>query len=179
MIRKLITPLVLLLSVVVTANIGLAEEEVVDSTKPAINVRFVMNYCSDLKATRHFYTDLVGLSELSYIYEEDWQWLNYKCDGLEFIFFEDKSLPVVSEFSEQPGWDGGTLHRTSWSIQVPLEQLAATVKRLREAGVTAKFEKPQWQQDSYWSYPVLDPSGNTVELYSTVKERPASTEWAE
>ncbi len=38
---------------------------------------------------------------------------------------------------------------------------------------------PTWRQASYWGFTVLDPAGNTVEIYCAVKEKPANNEWKE
>lgn len=45
------------------------------------------------------------------------------------------------------------------------------------AGARSFFDEPQWQQDTYWEFPVLDPMENTVEIYATPKEKPESKEW--
>jgi hypothetical protein len=155
-------------------------ESVMTDAGHKVNIKFVYNYCSSIDAMRFFYTELIGLNETSYQNDPDWKWLVYKCGGFEFMFFEAPGLSAASEFSEQPGWDGGTLPRVSWSIEVPEADFADAVARLSAAeGVRCFADKPVWAQDSYWSFPVLDPMGNTAEIYSMVKERPASTEWGE
>jgi catechol 2,3-dioxygenase-like lactoylglutathione lyase family enzyme len=150
----------------------------VDAPKPKAAIKFVYQHCNDLPAMRRFYTELVGMNETSFKDEGDWHWLVYKCDGFEFMIFPaSEPLPVTDAWSAQPGYDGGTLDGMSWSVEVPEPDFAATVDRLRAAGVPRLWEWPTWQQDSYWSFPVRDPQGNTVEVCCTVAQRPASTTW--
>jgi catechol 2,3-dioxygenase-like lactoylglutathione lyase family enzyme len=133
---------------------------------------------NDIDAMRHFYTDLVGLAEGSYRNDAQYGWLTYDCGGFEFMCFRtSQPLPVPEQFSAQPGWEGGQRLAISWSVSIPEAQFAEVVQRLKSDGVKCFAEQPLWAQDSYWSFPVLDPTGNTVELYCEVKERPASTEW--
>jgi len=156
----------------------MADEPTAPTKQPAVSIKYVYLYVNDIEVMRHFYTDLVGLEQGAYRNDEQWGWLTYDCGGFEFMCFRAAApLPVPDEFAAQPGWSGGTRDTVSWSISQPEDGFAACVQRMREAGVSCKFEKPQWAQDSYWSFPVLDPMGDTVELYCMVKERPASTEW--
>lgn len=147
-------------------------------TKPALNIRFIYSMCNDLEAVRHFYTELVGLEQGSFRDDEEWGWLVYESEGFEMMFFRaDKELPVLKDWASQPGYEGGTLEVTSWSIHVPEEMFPAVVERLRSAGVKYFTKNPEWRQDCYWGFTVMDPMGNTVELYTQPKERPKSTEW--
>ena len=81
---------------------------------PRINVRFLFNFCNDLKAVRRFYTDLIGLEEISFRTDEEWGWLVYKNEGFQFIWFRsDGDLPVLTEWAAQPGYEGGDFEGTS------------------------------------------------------------------
>jgi catechol 2,3-dioxygenase-like lactoylglutathione lyase family enzyme len=143
---------------------------------PKVNIRFVYNFCNDLGAMRRFYTDLLGLDEVAY--SEEHRYLCYRSEGFQFMFFRpDAEVPAREGWADQPGYDGGTTFVTSWSVEVPAGEFAATVARLREAGVACFAADPDWRVDSYWGFTVKDPMGNTVEVYATPKERPASTAW--
>lgn len=156
----------------------MAEEPVNSPAEPQISIRFIYSYANDLAAMRVFYSDLLGMQEQSYSNEGVWLWLVYKCAGFEFMFFKpDQPLPVVTDFSAQPGWPNGKLYRVSWSVSVPESRFGDTVRRVLESGATCAFDKPQWFQDSYWGFPVLDPMGNTVELYYVPAVTPESTVW--
>lgn len=142
---------------------------------PRVNIRFIYQSCNDLLAMRRFYGELLGMQESSY---KEGKWLVYQCEGFQFMIFPAGYEMLLQDgFAMQPGWSGGTTESISWSVAIPEEDFAATVLRLQAADIEAQFEQPTWQQDSYWSYPVRDPMGNTVEVYCNVAQRPASTEW--
>lgn len=129
---------------------------------PAPGVRFLYLYCNDLTAMRHFYSELLGLNEIYYAAEPE-PAVAYDCDGLQFtIFFDAAVQPQAAEWSRQPGWSGGTQPHLSWSIVLQADQFAAAVDRLKNAGVAAFYQAPQWH--NYWSFPVQDPMGYTVEI---------------
>lgn len=144
---------------------------------PGILVNFVFAYCHDVDAMRSFYTDLLGLSEMSYCNDDEWQCLIYKCGSLELEFFADPNYTPPSGWARQPGWSGGTSPVTSWSATVPLEQYHSVVTRLKAAGVECFAADPVWRYNSYWSFPVKDPAGNTVELCGIPQQRPEAPEW--
>lgn len=144
--------------------------------KFAVNVRFIFNYCNDLAAMRRFYSQLVGLKEKDY--REEWGYLCYASEGLEFMFFRsDKEMPHIDEWSDQPGWEGGTLKITSWAIHIPEMMFKDVFERLHSAGVKMLTDSPEWRVDNYWGITVMDPMGYTVELYTIPKEKPASKLW--
>jgi catechol 2,3-dioxygenase-like lactoylglutathione lyase family enzyme len=146
--------------------------------KATAQVKFIYNMCNDLEAMRTFYTDLVGLEQGSFRNDEEWGWLVYKSEGFEMMFFRaEKEISVRQEWACQPGYEGGTLEVTSWSIRIPEDAFPEVVSRVKSAGVRCLAEKPEWRQDCYWGFTAMDPMGNTVELYTEPKERPASTEW--
>lgn len=105
-------------------------------------------------------------------------WLSVDAGGFEMMWFRaERPTPTATEFTQQPGWEGGTREGTSWAVQIPEERFATTWQRLREAGVALFRPTPEWRQDSYWGLSALDPCGVTVEVYVTPKERPAATVW--
>jgi len=144
--------------------------------QPRISISFLYAYTTDLAETRRFYTELVGMEEVAF--KPEWNWLCYQCEGFQYMFFgAPEGYEPPTEFAVQPGWEGGELVMPSWSITVPSEDFPAVVECLRAADVKRFFDKPAWCRDSYWSFPVLDPAGMTIEVCNTPKERPASTEW--
>ena len=143
---------------------------------PQVNDRFVYNFCNDLAAVRRFYTELLGLPEAAY--SEEHRYLCYQSEGFQFMFFRpDAGVPIKEGWADQPAYGGGTTFDTSWSIEIPEAAFADTVARLRAAEVELFADVPDWRVDSYWGLTVKDPMGNTVEVYSAPKERPASTTW--
>ena len=147
--------------------------------KPKINLRFLFLVCNDVEAIRHFYVDLLGLHLGNFLNQKDFGWVSLASEGFDMMFFRcEKELPVMGKFSCQPGWEGGKLEIASWAIEIPTENFRDVYHRLLNEE-TVKFFKdvPEWRQDSYWGISVLDPMGNTVEVYTTPKDKPPSTFW--
>lgn len=146
--------------------------------KPRVNLKFVYNVCNDVAAIKRFYGDLLGMKIASFMDKPEFGWVNIASEGFEFMFFRAEGKYIEpTEFAGQPGDGGGPRQATSWSVAIPEEDFRATFERLRQAGIKAMTKTPTWRQDSYWGYTVLDPAGNTVEVYCSVKAKPASTEW--
>ena len=127
------------------------------------SVRFFYFYASDIEAMRAFYTDLIGLNEVFFQVGPEGG-LGYACDALQFTIFAAPELkPDLSDtWAMQPGWQGGTNKSMSWSIEATEETFAEIVKRVKKSDVNALYAVPQWV--GYWSFPVKDPMGNTVEV---------------
>jgi catechol 2,3-dioxygenase-like lactoylglutathione lyase family enzyme len=142
-----------------------------------LNLRFLYLPCRDLDGMRRFYGELVGLRETYYAAGPDGG-LAYACDHLQLTFFPAPDAePNVAGWHRQPGWAGGTVPAASWSIVADDEAaFRAAVERLTEAGVPRYAERPRWV--GYWSFPVQDPMGNTVEITLPVEGEVPSTRWA-
>jgi catechol 2,3-dioxygenase-like lactoylglutathione lyase family enzyme len=142
-----------------------------------MSLRFLYIFGNDVDAMRRFYSDVLGLKEIYYASGADGG-LAYDCDGLQFTIFPAQSiLPTPTEWHKQPGWQGGTLPAASWSIVSESEDaFAATLNRLIEAQVPAFFDSPQWV--GYWSFPIKDPMGNTVELTLPMDSKPREKVWS-
>jgi catechol 2,3-dioxygenase-like lactoylglutathione lyase family enzyme len=176
--RNLCAVALLLAGACAAAPAGEGGSTVSEKATPEINVRFVYNFCGDLPAVRHFYTDLLGMAENNY--DEEQGWLVYKSEGFELMFFRGESVASPGkEWAVQPGGGSGTAEVTSWSVEVPEAEFGATVQRLLEAGVPLQGDAkaPDWRQGCYWGITVMDPAGITIEVYSAPKEKPASTTW--
>lgn len=134
--------------------------------KTGINIRFIFNFCNDIDEIRRFYSELIGLEEVSYRNDEEWGWLVYQSEGFQFMWFRsDEKLPVIDGWAAQPGYSGGEFAITSWSIELPKEDFEKIIGRLKASGVKLFSMEPEWRQESYWGFTVMDPMGNTVELY--------------
>jgi catechol 2,3-dioxygenase-like lactoylglutathione lyase family enzyme len=140
------------------------------------SLRFLYIFCNDVAGMRHFYSYILGLEEVFYAPGKEGG-LAYNCDGLQFtIFPAPNPSPVSTEWHIQPGWQGGVLPAPSWSIvSQSSEAFTAALVRIAEAGIPTYFESPQWL--GYWSFPVKDPMGNTVELNLPMDEEPQEKTW--
>lgn len=149
-----------------------------DRDQPQVTLGYIYVSCNDIAAMKRFYVGLLSLDEQSFRDDGQFKWLVCRCRGFELMFFAAyTAMPVETGWHAQPGWEGGKREGVSWSILVPEEQYAVTVRRLLDAGVPHYFDQPQWLQDCYWGFPVQDPMGNTVEVYTTPRERPENTQW--
>jgi len=111
---------------------------------------------------RQFYSDLLGLDEIYFSEEPDGA-VAYDCDGLQFTIFSDNSIQFdAQDWARQPGWRGGENSLMSWSVVLTREGFRDAVHKLVNAYVESYYDKPEWH--NYWSFPVKDPMGNTVEI---------------
>jgi hypothetical protein len=121
---------------------------------------------------RHFYIDLLGLPLTFYMNDERGKIFEFECGGVLFLWFPaDPPLPVPTQFSRQPGWEGGTLQQPSWSLEYSAADFRACVQRLQAAGGPLRQPQPECR-GSYWAFPVLDPMGNTVEPVLQLGDNP-------
>lgn len=148
--------------------------------KPRANIRFLFHMCNDIRSIGSFYRDLLGMKEVGFHNpKQDREgYLVYQNEGLQLMFFSgSKELPVAAEWAMQPGYSGPTYEVNSMGIEVPGDQFASVVDRLKAAGVPVYQPWPDWRQDSYWGFTVRDPMGTTLEIYTVPKEPPASKSW--
>lgn len=126
---------------------------------------FTYEYCTDISATKTFYSELLGLPQIWDTPEN----VAFRHDCVQLAFTLDDALPRQEGWAFQPGWCHGQLHdapsaRHVRSISLAMEPDAfrSAVTRLRAAGVEALRPEPFWV--NYWSFVVRDPDGLTVEL---------------
>ncbi|MDQ3460888.1 MAG: hypothetical protein M3498_16590 [Deinococcota bacterium] len=87
----------------------------------------------------------------------------YRCDRLQFtVFRTDQALPSPGGWAKQPGWHGGTVPAISWSVELEPKAFKEAWMKMKDEGVASFYDSPKWL--GYWSYPVYDPMGHTVEL---------------
>lgn len=126
---------------------------------------FSHEYCSDLGATREFYGELLGLSQ---IWDEP-DAIAFVHDCVQLAFQRLESVERPAGWAFQPGWSHGQLadapaaeHVRSISVAFAPDAFRAAVERLRVAEVESLRPDPFWV--GYWSFVVKDPDGRTVEL---------------
>jgi hypothetical protein len=138
---------------------------------------FLYLYCNGLDVMREFYSSLLGLDEIFHASGPDGG-LGYLHGSVQItIYPAADELPVDSQWHRQPGWDGGTKASTSWSFQLSeMATFRRIVERLLMADTPRFYPKPQWH--GYWSFPVKDPMGNTIEVTHAPAEEPSNEEWS-
>jgi len=143
---------------------------------PRVRVPFIYHICNDIEAIRHFYVDLLGMQQAAHMDTPEFGYLALECGSLQMMWFRgDEEQPPLDAFACQPGWAGGTLEVSSFSLLVPEDEFGGVFEKLRAAGTRMFKPVPEWRQDSYWGLSVLDPMGMTVEVYTAPKERPDDT----
>ena len=149
--------------------------------KPKVNLRFLYAFCNAMPPMRAFYTELLGMQEISFMDTDSFGWLAYQCEGMQLMFFRAESeLPVEKQWADQPGEaPEGAVPLMSFSLEYGEDDFREMVKRVREAKTETAKPNPTWRQQSYWGWTVKDPMGNTIELYAAPKEHPGSEtpEW--
>jgi len=151
-----------------------------EKSKPKINIRFLFNICNDIDEMKKFYTDFLGMQQVSYMNDSSFGWLCYQCEGFQFMFFRsDIPIPVNEIWDSQPGYQGGEGNRTSWAIEVPENEFKDKVIKIQQSDIRKFNTNPEWRQDNYWGLSIMDPMGNTIEFYTSPKEKPKSTNWTE
>ncbi len=121
---------------------------------------FLYLHCADLERSRRFHTDLVGLDQI-FLSADDGV-VGYRVGSLQVTFAVHESPEPSLTWSRQLGWEGGTGGRPSWGVELGSERFAKAVEALCSAGVERHRDRPVWV--GYWSFPVRDPDGHTLEL---------------
>lgn len=121
---------------------------------------FVYLPCSDVVQARAFYSELLRLDEMYFSSEEGT--VGYRIGTMQLAVTEHGGTPTQEAWSTQPGWQGGEAAYPSLGVEVAAEWFAAIVEALEAAGTPSWRAEPQWV--GYWSFPVKDPDGHTVEV---------------
>lgn len=135
-------------------------------------VKFLYIHANDLAAMRGFYTDRIGLEE---IYFQTGQALGYNSDGFQFTVLAASGVAQPDGWATQPGWQGATSPLISWSVELSEVEFKRAVESTAQAGDASLHVVPQWV--GYWSHPVRDPMGNTVELSWPADASGQTGEW--
>ncbi len=137
-------------------------------------LKFLYVPARDLTSMQRFYSEFLGLEE---IYTSDDQ-VAYACNGFQFsIYSAPDAAPAPDEWATQPGWEGETVPLVSWSVELDEAAFVNAVHAIRLSTSRTLYDKPQWV--GYWSFPVKDPMGNTVEITWPPTKPPRSAGWAE
>ena len=146
---------------------------------PDARINFIYLHATDMEDMRSFYKDALGCREIHYRAQDDdgYGWSVFDMGSFQLMVHPGSTAQPQTGWCIQPGWQGGTVQGMSWSLVVSPASFAGCVARLREMKARSFHGKPQWCQDSYWSFPVQDPMGNTVEVHCIPAEKPQSTEW--
>ncbi len=123
---------------------------------------FTYIFCNDLDSMKWFYTEIL---RLKLIWDNNMS-IAYKIGEHQLsIAFNEDFNPQSQKFAIQPGWKGGTEPRISWSIECAKKDFIEIVQSVDANDVPKFYNEPQWT--GYWSFPILDPMNNTLEITCT------------
>lgn len=123
----------------------------------------------DLPAARRFYSVLLELDEIVASVDV----VGFRIGSLQLTIARHEAarydeVSDAADWASQLGWVGGKAGKPSWGMEVADEAFGTIVARLQAASVRAWSDEPQWV--GYWSFPVMDPMGNTVEVSAAGEE---------
>jgi len=123
---------------------------------------FLYLHCDmpDLDRARHFYSGILGLPEIFFSADEGTA--GYQAGDLQITVEAHSGGTRTSGWSKQLGWSGGSTAAPSWGVELPPTAFAQAISAALASDVECWLAEPQWV--GYWSFPVRDPMGNTVEL---------------
>jgi hypothetical protein len=126
---------------------------------------FTYIFCNDLDNMKRFYEEIL---QLDLIWEGE-KTIAFKIGDHQLSISEDEELSTFTPvYSRQLGWEGGTESRTSWSLECDAKDFKEIVSAVKNNKIPGYFSDPVWK--GYWSFPVLDPMNNTIEITCTEKE---------
>jgi hypothetical protein len=133
------------------------------------------NLCDNVNAIRYFYTELIGLKETAF---KPNSYIEFKIKGKTMMFYQaDKIFKRLKSFKH--GYINDKNENLSWSLNLEEETFTATVNKLIYADIEILNNEPVWMPDGYWSFSVLDPMGNRLEIFMEPKKSPVSRLWSE
>lgn len=127
-------------------------------------VNTIFEWCSDIVATRLFYTDLLGLEET--FFDEGRGWLNYQLGDTLLVFSRSPNpVPKIDEWAVTPAYCGGSAYVSSWVLEVGRNEFETLISQLRDAGVESWGEPGD--SPGGLAFFVRDPMGKTIEIFSS------------
>jgi catechol 2,3-dioxygenase-like lactoylglutathione lyase family enzyme len=121
---------------------------------------FLYLHCNDLELARSFYSGVLNLAEIFYSDEEGT--VGYQVAELQITIAVHTDPVHVEGWAAQLGWEGGSAPMPSWGFECAPADFCRAIESARVAEVEVPHSEPQWV--GYWSFPVKDPMGNTVEI---------------
>lgn len=120
---------------------------------------FTYIFCSDLEKMKWFYEEIL---QLDLIWESE-KTIAFKIGEHQFSISVNENISLLSpRYAKQLGWEGGTELRISWSLECDKKDFKEIVQAASNSKVPSYYPEPVWK--GYWSFPVLDPMNNTIEI---------------
>lgn len=108
---------------------------------------------------KYFYDEILGLDK---VWDEE-NVIAFDIAGHPLsVTYDVNYLLPTPQFSIQPGRQGGTEPRTSWSFEYGTDNYWQIIEKIFKINYLSYFTEPKWL--GYGSYPALDSINNTIEL---------------
>lgn len=135
-----------------------------------LKINTLFYWCNDVGQMREFYSDVLGLTEVYFLNDDKHGWLTYDINGIQVVFIRaSHPLPIESAWARQPGWAEGTREAHSMVLQLSLDGFQKVIERAKVKNMTFFDKEPRGNKDENLSHFVMDPMGNTIELYYQAK----------
>jgi hypothetical protein len=125
---------------------------------------FIFNICNDVDKMRFFYTELLGFQELGY---KKGAFVDYKFKETTIMFSAKED--IFSDMKSYSDRHQNGSEPISWSIEVEEDLFPELLNKLCKSGVKTLQKVPAWNHDGFWSFSVLDPMGNNIQIYMEPK----------
>ncbi len=135
---------------------------------------FLYLHSLDLESARSFYSKVLGLEEIAYSAEEGEGTVGYRVGALQITISTHAAAVPVDGWARQLGWEGGSSPTPSWGVELPPDEFRRAVVAAKAADVEALHPEPVWV--GYWSFPMRDPMGYTVEISTPERDAWPPTE---
>lgn len=132
---------------------------------------FSYNMVNDVLETKVFYGELLGMKIDHYV---EGKYVGVNGGQVSLLFFKaDQEVPIQREWAWQPGdATGSEAEVDSFSLEYSEDSFKAVFNRLKQTPKILKNPRPEWRQNSYWGITLKDPTGKTIELYTTPERKP-------
>ncbi len=136
-------------------------------------------WCNDLTGMRRFYIQEMGLQETWFHDAVDFGMVCCKGSGFGLMIHRSPEPMETGVIWNAVAADGRGNRRPALSFSYRDEgAYRALVARLKRSGAKSATQNPIWFDNSFWQFYVMDPMGNTLELFWTPTNPPPSTEWS-
>jgi len=121
---------------------------------------FLYLHANDVDASRTFYRDVIGLPEVFRSPEGDV--VGFRAGDVQLTVAHHDGPAEPIDWAGQLGWEGGAAGVPSWGVELDSAGFVRAVAAASAHGSRTRWPAPHWV--GYWSFPVRDPMGNTVEI---------------
>ena len=134
-----------------------------------VHINDLFMWCNDVNKTREFYSNILGLIEGWYDPnpKSGPPYIVYKMSNNQSLHFLQRSLNSKSDtnWSYQPSSTiSNGLQKFSWTLEVSKSKAEEIQNRIKQNSIKS-FQGSIETRSGYSALTILDPMGNTIDLY--------------